>query len=532
MSQNLPAAKLEAARKLVEEGNPVLPIVPGTKVPPKGFQLAESWKRTPAEAELKDWFLRDNMDLAMATGIHRAVVDVDGAKGEASLKELGGVPLTYQVKTRSDGRHYHFSGSPEELAKIPSRNGVRPGLDIKCRGGYVLVPPTPGYEPVTDPADLAPLAALQGRSLNLLFLHSLGVCGDPREDAPAVTLDFSQGHRDDTLYHTAVCLRRGGMARGDAEKLIEILAKSCSPPFPPREALKKIKSAYGQELPAERNLTAAVREWVLSTNGVFASTDVDKDLGLSTRVDKGTRSKILSRLAEDGLIERWGEKNGVFRRLEKNCNFIEWESADVKNTFPIYWPFELERFVTIYPKNVVVVAGDQNAGKTAFLLNVVQKNLVQYDGRIHYFSSEMGPEELRLRIDKFGLPDKFWRGARFWDRSTRFADVIVPDAINIIDFLEVSDKFYAAGGEIREIFDKLHKGIAIIAIQKAAGKELGRGAEFALEKPRLYLSMDHNRLKIMKAKNWATKGQNPNGMTFDFKLVEGCRFIQTGGSGT
>jgi len=62
-------------------------------------------------------------------------------------------------------------------------------------------------------------------------------------------------------------------------------------------------------------------------------------------------------------------------------------------------------------------------------------------------------------------------------------------------------------------------------LQKKAGEELGRGGAFSLEKARLYLSMDSGELKVVKAKNWALPGENPNGRVFHFKLVDGCKFL-------
>jgi len=35
-----------------------------------------------------------------------------------------------------------------------------------------------------------------------------------------------------------------------------------------------------------------------------------------------------------------------------------------------FWPFKLENLVHLYPKNIIVLAGASNTGKTAFLLNV------------------------------------------------------------------------------------------------------------------------------------------------------------------
>ena len=66
-----------------------------------------------------------------------------------------------------------------------------------------------------------------------------------------------------------------------------------------------------------------------------------------------------------------------------------------------------------------------------------------------------------------------------------------------------------------------------MALQKGRGSDLGRGSTFGLEKPRLYLSMGHNKLVIVKGKNWASRDRNPNGLVLEFKLTDGCNFIVT-----
>jgi hypothetical protein len=91
---------------------------------------------------------------------------------------------------------------------------------------------------------------------------------------------------------------------------------------------------------------------------------------------------------------------------------------------------------------------------------------------------------------------------------------------------EISDNFYQIGSELRQIHDRLKDGIAVIAMQKKKGAELGRGAEFSLEKPRLYLTMEPGVLKIVKGKNWAKPGFNPNNLEMKFKLINGCDFLE------
>jgi hypothetical protein len=100
--------------------------------------------------------------------------------------------------------------------------------------------------------------------------------------------------------------------------------------------------------------------------------------------------------------------------------------------------------------------------------------------------------------------------------------------LNIIDFLEIHDEFYKVGALIKDIFDKLSTGLAVIAIQKNRGRDEGLGGQRSLEKPRLYMAMEPGKLKIVKAKNWLNSTMNPNGMCMEFKLAKGCYFKGTG----
>lgn len=146
-----------------------------------------------------------------------------------------------------------------------------------------------------------------------------------------------------------------------------------------------------------------------------------------------------------------------------------------------------------------------------------------------YFNSEASAEELRERWSKYPGGLEAFRNVKPVFRSKDFQDVIRPNAINIIDYLEVYDNFWETGGFIREIFDKLDKGIAIILIQKKTGAAVGRGGDFTVEKARLYVSLENNAphgqiCKIVKAKSFTDYNFNPNGMELDFKLIGGWRF--------
>jgi len=61
----------------------------------------------------------------------------------------------------------------------------------------------------------------------------------------------------------------------------------------------------------------------------------------------------------------------------------------------------------------------------------------------------------------------------------------------IVDFLEIHENFYEIAKSIRQIHEKLGEGICFIAIQKKGNEKFGRGAEFSMEKSRLYLTLDY-----------------------------------------
>lgn len=277
---------------------------------------------------------------------------------------------------------------------------------------------------------------------------------------------------------------------------------------------------------AEKLTQAVVQAWIETTTGWWHYRDLDKDIDIVSPEGKAYRRVILKRLCDLAIVEKDPRQEGKFRRVDSQAPIIEWQEADASRTVDLKFPFGLEQWVAIYPKNIIVLAGSFNAGKTACCLDFIRLNQHRIELAdllpIEYFSSEMGAEEMKLRLSKF--PESDWAfNAR--ERSTNFADVIKADKINIIDYLEVTTDFYLVAEEISAIYNKLHKGIALITVQKKRGAELGRGAEFSAEKPRLYISLDNGLLTIVKAKNWKIPETNPNGMKFSFQLVDGCRFV-------
>lgn len=270
-------------------------------------------------------------------------------------------------------------------------------------------------------------------------------------------------------------------------------------------------------------LSEQVRDWVMSTHGNFLSTDVHKNLDLSTRVHKKYASTILGRLVEEGIIERVPDRRGSFRRVLNDCPPVDFRGPRVE-PLDLRFPLGEHELVKIGPKSIIVVAGVSNAGKTAWLINFVRRNMDRFP--IRYFSSEMGPEEFQDRLLRHhDLSLAQWT-VRFHERSAEFQDVIRPDEINIIDFLEIHTDFFLVGEHILRIFEKLRSGVAVIALQKNRDRETGLGGERSLEKARLYIALDPaargwSKATIIKAKNPRNPDLNPNRLSRRFTMRDG-----------
>lgn len=123
---------------------------------------------------------------------------------------------------------------------------------------------------------------------------------------------------------------------------------------------------------AEKGLAQAIRDFIGKIQGAFSTSQLDNELGIVGK-GKENRRVTLWRLCDEGLIER--VKPGVYRVKEPALPDMQWQIADNTNGLDIKLPFEIHNWVEIYPKNILVIAGTTNAGKTAYLLNFIKDNM-------------------------------------------------------------------------------------------------------------------------------------------------------------
>lgn len=133
--------KLDAALDAVRRGFTIFPIAPNSKIP----LLKENWLEiaTTDEPTVRRWFT-DNPDANIAglTGT-KLVFDIDPRNGGlvtwGALTDLQDFPKTARTQTAGDGIHVIYE-APDGQPVKGGTNKAGPGIDIKARGGYILLP--------------------------------------------------------------------------------------------------------------------------------------------------------------------------------------------------------------------------------------------------------------------------------------------------------------------------------------------------------------------------------------------------------
>ena len=146
------------------------------------------------------------------------------------------------------------------------------------------------------------------------------------------------------LFHAANCLVKGGMPKNEIEQVLNMLAKSCIPPFPEKEIPAKIQSAIQRSDRRERNLTEEFKTWVTLQEGYWNLTEPKQTLQLLTKEEKAHLDVIVHRLKKEGFIEKYGNKAGCYRRVENDVEPVDFLTAPT-DEFTITWPMDIHRLI-------------------------------------------------------------------------------------------------------------------------------------------------------------------------------------------
>lgn len=327
------------------------------------------------------------------------------------------------------------------------------------------------------------------------------------------------------------------------------------------ENVTENRAQYGAVL---SNLWSYIQE----CEGEFSNSLIYQDFSLRNAREKTAVRVALNRLCKAGKIEKIPGKTGVYRRCVTELDDMEWDDGE-DNPFPMPLPFNLSSQIKVLCGSVVIVSGTTNAGKTTFAFQCVEaflreivtsfrgnaererafalacastpranpqdllQELARMDKPVRYLNCELSSPQIRRRAQAMGSEavELLKNRVRWVNRTHDWARAIDPDALNVVDYLQIYDEFYRVGQLISEIHARLRNGVALILIQKKTGEATPRGGEFALERAQVAIYLDSNPAigsgggicTLRKVKEPVDPSHNPQGKQLDYRLGANMR---------
>jgi hypothetical protein len=503
------------------------------------------------------------------------VLDFDAGHGgldslEKMQAKYGELPTTRTHMTGGGGFHYIYKQNGTPVRNTVTLGGYA-GVDIRANGGYIVAPPSkhPSGN-VYKVADDSEIATAPAWLIDLIGQQRpLAATTGGSNDAM-----IPEGQRDATLASLAGTMRRRGMTPEEIEAALMVTNRTrCNPPLSDRdinriaksvgkyqpdpvEALVTVQTVHAvqsvptvqteQDVQIEQDVQTSselneqkidktiwhlVDKWLAQHRGEKFDLDtICRHLDVKTRDTRQSVSKKLTYEVSHGRLEKYSDfRPPLYKYIDKTLVLLDWQSSkSAKNLDGLKWPtgtddtrWGFDGRVYIPQRGLIVIAGVTNTGKSCWLRNLLWQNMDAY--RCYYFTSETTEDDFADYASRMPFADPIGEdGKPKFDlilRNKDFRDVIQPDGINIIDWLNLGDAFYQLGTILEGIKEKLTTGIAVVAIQKDPNKELGMGGMWGEHLASLYLALDFERLTVKKAKKWYDV--NPNNKCYGFKIVDG-----------
>lgn len=176
------------------------------------------------------WSRWPSARIGLPTGENFFVLDVDRLKALGELPAE--LPATWTVRTPRDGLHFYFA-AVEGLTNSPGN--LPKGIDVRGTGGYVIGPPSPGYNVI----DRTPMAEAPNWLLKIIRGPRKPDPKPLRRDAQPTLLDgppIIEGERHTTMLSLSGRLHDGSRTAEDLRRdLRSINEGRCKPPLPVSE---------------------------------------------------------------------------------------------------------------------------------------------------------------------------------------------------------------------------------------------------------------------------------------------------------
>lgn len=268
----------------------------------------------------------------------------------------------------------------------------------------------------------------------------------------------------------------------------------------------------------------AVSDWIIyKATGVFYYRHV-LDGQVPPELFHNLRTYCM-RAVEYGIATKINGRDGYFRPINKSMEEILIDNGDDIKEAPLKLPLGLHDYAYIFEPSLIIVAGVWLAGKTAYLINVLNQNCETYKDNMVFFVSE-APELLKMRFNNLAVKMPKPLPFKIYKRMDNFSDVIEPDSLNVIDYLRTDMKEpYAVSNELKLIYQRLKTGIAVVGMQKPTGeRKIAYGGESTAWEPTLYIAIDKGYASFVKIRTPKILDPDPYKTKITYHIRKGVNF--------
>jgi replicative DNA helicase len=480
------------AKKYQANGWSVIPIEKNAKKP--AVKWSKYQKEFAQDAEIKEWFDKDELNIGIVTGklSNLGVVDADGADGLTQLQKLG-LHSPFTVITGSGKQLYYKLGNLNNTIKKWD------GLDTKGEGGYVVAPPSvhPNGKRYSWLGGQTPnLGTLPDWPTSKLTTNNANIPITPSNTSQSCSISgllngVSSGNRHKALIRMACYLLPRHNYDYTKHALLEWNKKN-SPPIDEQEVVKQLNDVYGR-----------------FKKGQYKSSYQQpyEQLVLEVPSEAKEIESFNPREHLQQYVQRLSEPTGL-GQVELPTGIAELDEAT--------WGLKRGELYT--------VGARPGVGKSSLFVNIAS-NLCKVGKRVLFFSTEMSHEELFNKFIASGaeIPAFSFVTRTFTDEDKRKRDAYLPIfekfSLDIINIYEPD------AHAVRKSIEKFKPDVVIFDhIQHIAGgdneyKELSRFTR-ALKS----IAMEANVAVLVASQ--LHRGAVAEGVTPELHHLKGCGTIE------
>lgn len=292
------AASLDQALYLAARGFYVGPLIANGKIPPQGteWQKVSTVDFDVIKTMFHDPYMGWGQVINLMCDPYKSgfcVIDLDnknGKNGSVEWKRLlaGRECRTFTVRTPSGGFHLYFKAT----GYTNSAGAIAPGIDVRCKGGYVVAPGSTvngvAYEIIDDiePVHMPDFIheILSAHRIASISQDKNHIISEDDADDVAWAIDFLKSHEpaiegcggDSHTYKMFCVLKEHGISESTALDLADAHWNDrCLPPWGFDDLIKKAENAYK---------SAHNPQGIKSANAEFTAPNLPAHTGLPFRI--------------------------------------------------------------------------------------------------------------------------------------------------------------------------------------------------------------------------------------------------------